>query len=364
MANNLKVLVQQRGSVKGRLTRLQTFIDSDALEELNYHDICVRHESLKDLFERVNKLQNEIVGIIESDNEIAEHEEWYVQFENIYFVVKARLENILQSYAESENEMIQTRIETQEKNIMVNNKRNVNLPKITLPTFDGNFSDWLVFKDTFSTLIHNDPKLQAIEKFHYLKSSVEGEASKIINKIILSTQGYTTAWNALLERYDNTRRLIDIHVRSLFNLQPIYSESASQLQALVDDYTVHLRALESLEQPTQHWDTLIIHLITSRLDTETNKNWEFQLQTNEPPTLAQLTAFLQNRARILESIKTNDHSLVNKSKITNENKQIKKYTKTFVTTGNDNKLCTLCHSSHQHKLYKCQKFEQASVPQR
>lgn len=155
------------------------------------------------------------------------------------------------------------------------------------------YNNWLVFKDTYSTLIHDNTELSSIEKFHYLKAAVTDDAAKIINKIILSADGYQSAWASLLARYDNQRMLIDTHVKGLFNLKQLSEQSSSHLlHALIDDYTIHLRALNSLNQPVDHWDTILIHLITTRLDNESFKQWELQLNATCVPTLKQLTDFL------------------------------------------------------------------------
>lgn len=61
-------------------------------------------------------------------------------------------------------------------------QQSVTLPKITIPTFDGKYLDWPSFKDLFSDLIHNNGLLTAVQKLHYLKSSVVSRTGSIIEK--------------------------------------------------------------------------------------------------------------------------------------------------------------------------------------
>jgi len=45
----------------------------------------------------------------------------------------------------------------------------MNLPKINLPTFDGDKIKWENFRDLFKILVHNINNIPIIKKMHYLK---------------------------------------------------------------------------------------------------------------------------------------------------------------------------------------------------
>ncbi|XP_033220965.1 uncharacterized protein LOC117175366 [Belonocnema kinseyi] len=62
----------------------------------------------------------------------------------------------------------------------------VKLPTITLPKFDGTFKDWLPFRDTFKSLIHDNTRLSNIQKFHYLSSTLTGDAARVIQSLGVS----------------------------------------------------------------------------------------------------------------------------------------------------------------------------------
>jgi hypothetical protein len=55
-------------------------------------------------------------------------------------------------------------------------------------------------------------------KFHYLKSSVTGEAASLINKLQISHDNYTSTWKILVEEYNDKRALIDTHIYSFVGL--------------------------------------------------------------------------------------------------------------------------------------------------
>ena len=43
------------------------------------------------------------------------------------------------------------------------------LPKLTLPTFDGDILKWQTFWDSFESTVHNNASLTDIQRFSYLK---------------------------------------------------------------------------------------------------------------------------------------------------------------------------------------------------
>ncbi|KFM77970.1 hypothetical protein X975_07621, partial [Stegodyphus mimosarum] len=67
----------------------------------------------------------------------------------------------------------------------------VRLPKLNLPTFSGYIHDWLSFRDLFVASIHNNNKLSESQKLSYLKVSLHGEASRIVQSIPLCDSNYT-----------------------------------------------------------------------------------------------------------------------------------------------------------------------------
>ncbi|KAL3266383.1 hypothetical protein HHI36_010560 [Cryptolaemus montrouzieri] len=135
---------------------------------------------------------------------------------------------------------------------------NVRLPKIDLPTFNGDYDSWLPFRDSFKTMIHENKTLLDVQKFHYIRSSLKGQASSIINALEISEDNYKIALDLLNERYDNRRVIIQTHVKSLMELPNLLKEHASKLRKMLDNINMHIRALKSLGEPVETWDTLLI----------------------------------------------------------------------------------------------------------
>lgn len=73
--------------------------------------------------------------------------------------------------------------------------------------------------------------ISAIEKLHYLKSQVTGEAARYIANIPVTAEGLTRAWEALTDRYENRRVIVTTHLDRLFHIKPITQKSSSELKS-------------------------------------------------------------------------------------------------------------------------------------
>ena len=59
----------------------------------------------------------------------------------------------------------------------------VKLPNIELPKFDGNYERWIPFRDLFESLIVSNNAFPNVQKLHYLRSALTGEAAKVISSL-------------------------------------------------------------------------------------------------------------------------------------------------------------------------------------
>jgi hypothetical protein len=150
----------------------------------------------------------------------------------------------------------------------------LNLPVLKLPSFDGTFDDWLPFSDMFTNIVHSNQALNNVEKMHYLRSCLKGEALNVVASLDLTSTSYNIAWNLLQERYNNKLLIIQKHIHSLFNLPKLQFESVVDLRELFNNANKHIRSLNSLGESTEHWDTLLIYLITSKFDPITFSNMQ------------------------------------------------------------------------------------------
>ena len=50
-------------------------------------------------------------------------------------------------------------------------------------------------------MIHENDSLPEIQKYHYLKSSLSGEAERLVSNLPMTANNYKIAWKLLVERY-------------------------------------------------------------------------------------------------------------------------------------------------------------------
>ncbi|XP_050555965.1 uncharacterized protein LOC118281405 isoform X1 [Spodoptera frugiperda] len=237
----------------------------------------------------------------------------------------------------------------------------VKLPTIQLPKFSGLYTNWLEFRDTFSSLVHCNDSIDEINKFHYLRASLEGSAAVVINSIEFSSSNYSVAWQLLCDRFDNKRLLIQNHVSALFNIESIIKESSVALKTLIDLINKDLRALESLGEPVKQWDTLLIYIMTRKLDQKTYREWEEckgRIDKDSPITFEDFIKFLRNRADLIETLELSRNNCSQTS-----NKSCPKI-KSMVATQSLNhsvnnnemsrKVCPNCNNDHS--LNNCPQF--------
>lgn len=147
----------------------------------------------------------------------------------------------------------------------------IKLPTIHLPVFSGHYQDWLGYHDTYMSLIHNNPSIHNIHKFHYLRASLKENAAMVIHSIDFSSESYDIAWQLLSDRYNNNKILINNHIQALFNIESVTHESATALRHIIDTLNKNLRSLKALNLPTEHWDAIIIHMVSSKLVSSTSR---------------------------------------------------------------------------------------------
>ena len=60
------------------------------------------------------------------------------------------------------------------------------LPKLSLPTFDGNPLEWQTFWDSFSTEVDSNPNFTGVQKLNYLHTQLQGVTLCVISGFPLS----------------------------------------------------------------------------------------------------------------------------------------------------------------------------------
>lgn len=185
----IRDLVKQRSVVKGKLTLFTKYVNSLDVLQLNEQvktELSERFQRSQSLYDKFTEIQDELeITVPEShiDKELLERE----TFENQFYALVTKCKCILKDSFSPQG---------------TSNKRSmVKLPTISLPTFDGTYDQYLEFRDTYLSVIHNCKDLDNVQKFHYLRSVLTGNALQVIKSLEFSSDNYITAWDLLENRY-------------------------------------------------------------------------------------------------------------------------------------------------------------------
>nr|CAI5850228.1 unnamed protein product [Callosobruchus analis] len=330
---------------------------------------------LKNRFDKLELLYDEFEGVqleVElacSEEQLEKQYEERCNFSNSYNKILAEANEILSRFDTSDEKASVHSVQTTVQGIgqaslhnnMVDNMNSVKLPPIKCPTFNCEFNRWLEFKDTFEALFHNNMSLTDIQKFHYLRSCLGEEAIKIIQSLEFAANNYSNAWALLCERFDNSRLLVNNHLKALFELNSISKESSLALRSLIDSVNKHLRALKTLKLPTDEWDAIIIYMVALKLGRNTNREWEQSKKDKQLPTLAGFFEFLKNRADFLETIELNNSQKAKE----HCDRTIRRHSSFLINNSSDSHTESKCnYCKQQHLIYTCDKFLKLPVSER
>ncbi|GFQ76391.1 DUF1758 domain-containing protein [Trichonephila clavata] len=75
--------------------------------------------------------------------------------------------------------------------------------------------------------------------------------------------------DALGNRYENKRALVDIHISEILSVPKIQSENPAQLRFLIDTVRSHLLSLKNPKMDSNVLsDAILLHMLNSKIDKE------------------------------------------------------------------------------------------------
>ncbi|XP_011169770.2 uncharacterized protein LOC105202790 [Solenopsis invicta] len=342
----LSKLIVVRGRIKAKLTAFSTYLERAATESVKIAELPIRLEKAEGLWQEFDITQSQIENLENTVAQFTERE----NFENSYHAIITSAK-ALQSHQDqtkrpsSVNSVPERSVGNPQVNVFAQPVGpKVKLPNIELPKFDGSYNKWIPFRELFESLIDANAALLAIQKLHYLKLALTHEAAKVIQSLELSNANYEIAWDLLKQRYENKRLIVQHHMQELLDLAPIVKESHAALRQFIDGISQHIQPLIKLGQPVEHWNTILIHIFTPKLDKITKREWELKRATIDTfPTLNEFIEFLNTRSAFLESL---SHSANNTNSVSSVNKSHNKAV-TCACVSEEESSCPVCQGNHK-----------------
>lgn len=142
------------------------------------------------------------------------------------------------------------------------------LPKLELPKFRGQVTEWSSFWDSYDAAIHSNASISKVNKFNYLHSLLDGSAARSIKGITLTSANYDAAIQILQERFGRPQQSIAAHMDEILKIQACTGDRTGQLRYVYDKISVHVRGLSSLGVAAEQYGSLLIPIIMSKLPSE------------------------------------------------------------------------------------------------
>ncbi|XP_053989825.1 uncharacterized protein LOC128882267 [Hylaeus volcanicus] len=353
-SNDIKLLKRQRANAKAQVKRTLSYLDEH--EDMSIAALKIRQFKLEQMFNIFSEVHTPIEVRDESLDSTLEWESFEEQYYRAAEVISDRLKHL------------RNNIEPVLTNRLIADSPNTVKPtssllsKIEIRPFDGNPIEWHSFHDTFKSLVHDNEELIGVQKFHLLKNALRGEASAIIESLNATEGNYLVAWDLLRKRCNKPRKIINAHLKLLFDLPEITRDTPSSLRQLAEQAQVHVNALQAVNQPTEYWDTILIHLVSSKLHKNTRRSWERTLEDEEIPRFQQLLEFINKHAR------GDDLGMETSNPFKVQGIQDRLRSKTqvrgqsYVATDERKQVCVVCKGVHP--IYKCTNFLELSVRDR
>lgn len=142
------------------------------------------------------------------------------------------------------------------------------LPKLVLPKFRGDVTQWQNFWDSFNTSIHNNTQLSQIDNFNHLHSLLESQAARSIQGLPRTEANYNAAIEILHKRFGKPQNIISKHMDEMLKITGCVNDNAPQLRAVYDKISINIHGLESLGVNSNQYGSLLIPVIMSKMPPE------------------------------------------------------------------------------------------------
>ena len=150
---------------------------------------------------------------------------------------------------------------------------------ITIPTFDGDLSQWTAFWDIFNSMVHSRLDLDEVVKFTTLRTHLKGRAFKTIEGVAVTNANYQGVVTLLKKQFGNTDRLVSSLIRELQNL-PAPHYTHSEMLNFKLSFEKLISQIEQID-PVDTSSRLFREILISKLPAEAFKSLAERFKTTQ-----------------------------------------------------------------------------------
>ncbi|XP_062704238.1 uncharacterized protein LOC115254876 [Aedes albopictus] len=365
MAEALAALQRQREFITSKVTRIKSSLQKADDEQVPLDEFVLETyiRTIDAAYQEMNECQTKMCATNPTKQE--EEEEIYVEFENLFTEVRAVVSRLLNQKRDAQTSNALQRQVAVGVPQPIRVQQSI-LPHTPLPSFDGKPEHWFRFKSMFTDIMNKCANEDAATKLYHLDKCLVGEAAGVINQQFINENNYDAAWNFLVQRYEDKRKIVDIHANKLLHLKPMTQESGRQLRDLIEECKRHVDSLRYHGYDVLGLsDIVLVNVLASKLDFETKKLWEANNEHGVIPTYDDTIEFLEKHALVLErveassSIQQKTKSKANVPATSQKASQLK--SSSFTVTAAETK-CVFCDKEHFN--HQCDEFLKLSPCER
>ena len=314
-----------KAGVKGVITQSCRNLE-EFIAEASQTDIEAKIATISRSLDRINKLNDDLYDILEID-----------VVEDLVVKDGRYNEEVDRYLAQLKAAIVKNKPNEQTKSV-----RGFQLPKLSLPIFRGDPTQWVGFWDIFSCSVDGNKDLSDIQKLTYLRGQLVGEASKLIAGFKLEAKNYAPAVALLKDNYGQVDRIKYALVTNLCQINPP-SYNISELKQF---YASFESIFKSIESHNMTKDEICAVMLLNKLPSPLKENIKRDLQDD----LLDLTAILTKLQTEMFSL---EGSTMNRVEYVEPSTLSTLAVKHHSTT---NKFqCTLCQG-YNHTWFKCRKY--------
>ncbi|KAK8779953.1 hypothetical protein V5799_018706, partial [Amblyomma americanum] len=237
----------------------------ERLDRLTQSDASVLHARLMSLHAELNAVNSRFEEILDDDQAETEYEQIF-EYNDRIVTVLAKLQ---QCISNPTGNPPTTQHENNAAQATTTSKIRLKLPRLELTRFSGRRHDWQPFWEVFEQVVDKNEELSSVDKFHYLRASVTGDAAAALAGLPPTARCYSDAVELLKKRFGNEELLIQEHMKKLIDIQPVRSsDDVRGLRRLYDTLAAHIKGLETLGQKHDSYSSLLMPIVQRALPTD------------------------------------------------------------------------------------------------
>ncbi|XP_070068053.1 uncharacterized protein [Drosophila takahashii] len=200
----LETLKRQRSNIKRNITRIRGMVDAKEEEEQKSPaELQCRLGILESYFKQALSVQSEIETMESTDSGRAD-------LEDSYITTKLAIQQLL---GEDLHNTVFDNISAPSYSAPSR------LPRLALPSFDGNHKDYKNFISSFLQLVNRE-QISNIDKFNHLRNCLKGPALEAVAAFPVTGENYAKALERLKDRYDKPALIFVETIAPIFKLPP------------------------------------------------------------------------------------------------------------------------------------------------